>query len=758
MKRYSIPLVGLLISLSTPVAHAQGIRYVDDDAAPGGDGLGWTTAYHDLQDALDEARLSAGLISEIRIGGGTYLPDRGVGDISLRFELVDGVWTRGGFAGLAGVDPDVQDPTLHPTILSVDLAGDDLPDDPYGLAPGNWGENSNSSLGAPNVGPGTVLDSITVQHTSTQFFAVNFFNCRLTVRDCRFIGNAAIAIFGGSEVTFENCDFDGHLDGKAATIQQSMATFIDCHFNDCHGTWGVALDIWQSDVTFERVQFTNNWLIVTAPDGFDTTFVAQNGGAFRAHSGSSVTAIDCLFDNNLAIDGGAIYFDESDLVLERCEFTNNEASTGGGIRGTVSSGGQFDLTDCAFRNNVANGFSLGWGGAFYVFSLDATGHDIIGCTFADNSSRSAGGAVRTQGSRFRYQDCRFERNVVGTSGSVDRSGGAIASVDGIDLVGCDFVSNTGGQGGAVQVNRGDLIVTDSSFVDNVAATFAGGPNTPGGGAVFYGDLGFDMPSLRFERCFFAGNHTAGDGGALALQLNRGAVDLLNSAFSANTSVQQGGAAFIRHATTTDIINSTFGHNAAGAGGGAIYTFGREPSGVTQLNAVNSVFWGNTDDGLDGTSQIDLGDRASIALNNSLISDVAHLATGLSNINADPLFDDVDGADNLPGTADDSLRLSATSAAINAGDNAITTAAGLTLDLDGEARIVGGVVDMGAYENRTGTCAADADGSGEVGINDFLLVLSQWGPCPTPCLADLDNDGTVGVTDFLFLLASWGPCP
>ena len=53
---------------------------------------------------------------------------------------------------------------------------------------------------------------------------------------------------------------------------------------------------------------------------------------------------------------------------------------------------------------------------------------------------------------------------------------------------------------------------------------------------------------------------------------------------------------------------------------------------------------------------------------------------------------------------------------------------------------------------------DADGDGIVGINDFLLVLGNWGPCPTPCpptcLGDVDDDCVVGIQDFLLVLGNW----
>jgi hypothetical protein len=55
------------------------------------------------------------------------------------------------------------------------------------------------------------------------------------------------------------------------------------------------------------------------------------------------------------------------------------------------------------------------------------------------------------------------------------------------------------------------------------------------------------------------------------------------------------------------------------------------------------------------------------------------------------------------------------------------------------------------------CGSDLDGDGWTGIEDFLALLSSWGPC-SGCAADLDTDGRVGIDDFLFLLAAWGLCP
>lgn len=132
------------------------ILYVDDDAPLGGDGLSWETACRYLQDGLSAAVAviepeedpdTGGrggrrvllvdsdpdpCIVEIRVAQGHYVPDcneacpEGSGDRDASFELLSGVILKGGYAGLTGADPNVYDPQLYRTVLSGDLAGDDL--------------------------------------------------------------------------------------------------------------------------------------------------------------------------------------------------------------------------------------------------------------------------------------------------------------------------------------------------------------------------------------------------------------------------------------------------------------------------------------------------------------------------------------------------------------------------------------------------------------------------------------------------------
>ena len=122
--------------------------------------------------------------------------------------------------------------------------------------------------------------------------------------------------------------------------------------------------------------------------------------------------------------------------------------------------------------------------------------------------------------------------------------------------------------------------------------------------------------------------------------------------------------------------------------------------------------------------------------------------GEGNINTDPLFVDPDNGD---------YHLSIDSPCVDAGDPEFVPQEGET-DIDGQPRLVGERVDMGADEFLI-TCAADLDGNGEVGPFDLALLLGNWGSCDDPagCPADLDDDGVVGPFDLALLLGGWGPC-
>ena len=88
------------------------------------DGTAWSTAYPDLQAALDDASSS----NEIWVAEGTYTPDPGGTDRTKSFNFSgdkNGLAIYGGFGGTES-SRSARDPGAHPTILSGDIDGDDV--------------------------------------------------------------------------------------------------------------------------------------------------------------------------------------------------------------------------------------------------------------------------------------------------------------------------------------------------------------------------------------------------------------------------------------------------------------------------------------------------------------------------------------------------------------------------------------------------------------------------------------------------------
>lgn len=79
------------------------------------------------------------------------------------------------------------------------------------------------------------------------------------------------------------------------------------------------------------------------------------------------------------------------------------------------------------------------------------------------------------------------------------------------------------------------------------------------------------------------------------------------------------------------------------------------------------------------------------------------------------------------------------------------------------------IRVGGFEGQTGSgsitlscgvpsnCPADISGDGAVNVDDLLMVIGNWGPCPGDCPADTNGDDTVNVDDLLTVISAWGPC-
>ena len=508
--------------------------------------------------------------------------------------------------------------------------------------------------------------------------------------------------------------------------------------------------------TVANCRFERNWAINGAglytinesPALFDCTFranraVLKGGGIRSENCDPTITA--CVFQANLAQTGGGIYCLSGNLMLANCTFESNAATFAGGL---FSAKGSPSIVNCAFLTNAAGVVA----GGFYNVG-DAV---LTDCTFIGNTTENqAGGAMYSYGDVV-ITHCTFRDNIAGASDTTVGNGGAIASISGLPTI------------------------IDSKFVANEASNE--------GGAIYNGkNSNFGPPSSpTVWNCLFVGN-TAGAGGAVANYFTTEPI-YVNCLFSGNTAFN-GGASFNRSFSSPTFLNSSFSGNSAQSRGGGISSHFD-----TVVTLTNCILWSNA--APDGP-QISMSHANIPSVMTVFYSDVeggevavdggpaAILKWGPGNIDADPLFVDADGPDDVVGTEDDNLRLSSGSPCIDAGhnwavpvDNAdLDNDADMTeltpFDLDGNPRFVHAaisshpgcgvpaVVDMGAYEfpdgNAVGIKLADIDGDGAVGMFDLVSLVISWGPTGGGCqLADLDLDGSVAVPDLLTLLANWGP--
>ncbi len=256
--------------------------------------------------------------------------------------------------------------------------------------------------------------------------------------------------------------------------------------------------------------------------------------------------------------------------------------------------------------------------------------------------RDRGAAMLLMHSNMRVTQCMFRDNQTGAN----RFGGALF-IDGDSsprFTRCTFVNNSVGNGGR-------------------------------GGAVDARGFG----NSRFTNCLFVGNAANGNssfGGALATGAT-GTITLTNCIFTGNAA-GTGGAVYADNSGPVRVINSTLYANDAGVSGGGL------ANADGDLTVRNVILWRNTDSsGITEAAQLAIvGSPIDTSITFSLIDGLTTL-TSPGNIDADPLFADADGADGIPGTLDDNLRLVIPSPCIDSANNTTVGTDLIDLDDDGD---------------------------------------------------------------------------
>jgi hypothetical protein len=633
----------------TRTAAAGCVIYVDADATGANDGSSWENAYVYLQDALADANTAQKPV-EIRVAQGIYTPDHGetqtIGKRTATFQLIDGVTLEGGYGGFRESNPDARDINLYETILSGDLNGDD---EPYFI---NNSENCYQVVVGNDTDETAVLEGFTISAGNADLPVPSQGGGGMHNKDgspnlshCTFTGNTTNQGGGGgmynenSSPIIRNCDFTGNITekfGGGMYNEQSNPRLFECTFsyNDSEGGGGI---------------YNGNSSPVLDNCSFIRNTVDRYGGGIYNTAGSP-RLIECTFIHNLAGYGGGIYNYGSSATLNDCKFLGNTASSiGGGVQITKSTA---TLTGCVFLENEA---SSGGGASI------SHGHlETFSCTFVDNQVLSHGGGIYNMSdSNSTLTNCQMTGNVAGeVDNKIWGSGGGFYNSDrsNLTLTNCLISSNHSTTTGAGFCNEREssLTLINSIISGNITGGNTGGYG--GGGGIYHKGA-----SLLLINCIITGNVAMdGHGGGLYCRESR----------------------WVSEAA---LMNCTFVGNS-GQNGNSISCNSPVQDLPTTLQLTNCILWNRSDDIRDN-------DNSTITIT---YSNVYGGWPGEGNIDTNPLFVDADGADNIVGTEDDDLRLSLGSPCIGAGDNSAVLQSVIT-DLDGNPRIVNGIVDMGAYE-------------------------------------------------------------
>ncbi len=242
----------------------------------------------------------------------------------------------------------------------------------------------------------------------------------------------------------------------------------------------------------------------------------------------------------------------------------------------------------------------------------------------------------------------------------------------LNIGGSPTVSNVTFSGNSAWVDGGGMVnaLTSNPTLTNV--TFSGNSASSGGGMI----SGPGNPTLT--NVTFSGNSASINGGGMFNFSNN--PTLTNVTFSGNSAANYGGAMYNELSGNPAVSNATFSANSATNLGGGIYNDASNPS------IVNCILWGNT--APSGPQIHNASSSPTVTY-----SDIQGGYAGTGNINSDPKFI----RNPNPGMSDyGDLHLQPGSPAIDAGSNAAVPV-GVTTDRDGNPRIMGKAVDMGAYE-------------------------------------------------------------
>lgn len=563
--------------------------FVDADAAGTGDGSSWANAYTNLNDAL----LAAPAGSSVWIAEGTYTtPD------SVSFFIDKELTVLGGFFGTETA-ASAANPALYPTILSGDVAGNDVVGayDSTGYVDNNrvlFIVDTNEvsaftvTLDGLTIANGGIAENRPTGGSVFDYAGAGILSlAKLNASRLKFVGNRstlgsalALILTTANESVLDSITVSGNFssDNRQVylnTVDNAViknSTFIGD--GDTQQTSG-----------FIQAAFTNGFVVENST--FTDMTSAFSGGGIRLDNSDDAIIRNCSFDNMVASTGGAIYLiqandfvpdseetDVTDFIIDGCTITNCFTATGRGGAFT-SANTNFTLSNSTLSDNASGAI----GGAIYHQLADARSYQssYVNTVFDGNTDQGAGGAIcvlifGTADLEGTVEGSTFNENVSGGQGS----GAAmyLQSENNFTISNTMFTKNEAGFGTVLTRGVTGLELNNVTFAENGSTTNA----FQGAGVVGYFDdnsAGLTIDSSTFSDNVVTDFGTITSGGAAIYSIGGTSKSIpmiiKNTQFLANGANEgrSGGALYLIGGFATSIEGCDFIDNNAGGDAGAI---------------------------------------------------------------------------------------------------------------------------------------------------------------------------------------------
>ncbi len=470
---------------------------------------------------------------------------------------------------------------------------------------------------------------------------------------------------------------------------------------------------------------------------------------------TSLRVIGSILSENISRgrDAGAIYFRgyQGKLSIVDSIITGNsiqgftlprEGSRGGGILIDGQDNDVWITKSKIEANQAANG------GGLYISNRGTGLVTIAETTISKNIAIGRGGGIAGSDSRISIFSSSISNNQLLKSSSAPVGGGGIFLSGGEGLIiESTLISQNAStySGGGILTLKVPMQITDSAVTENSAAHRGGG--------IF----NFSGKMLLIERTEISGNTSEDSGGGISLvgvdSFDGNAFTITNSTISGNASFENGGGINSLSSALLVINSSISGNRARYSGGGIAQTNGSVASFAHTIITNNTsdanmngsgngggIFGGPVS--LDHTIVAGNHDNSGVANDIAGVFNSTYSLVGFGAQFLGPLADY--GGPTL------THALLPGSPAINAGDpNLVQGQAGLPeFDQRGApfARVVGGRIDIGAYESQPaiGSFHADFDGDGDRDGRDFLIWQRGVGISQNAQRSDGDATGNMAV--------------